>query len=244
MPAGQTAIEALLAIIIPLAIATSIILPLWLLKKKHTYKEVLAFTIFTAGALKSFILPLFAIPFIRVPPWVGLDQRLFVPIILFGALPLVGIIYILAKGIKFTPRSTHNWKVYLGILFIIATISPILLNPLTKIVPWPASLFEEIYSLSETPFYAVALGILLIFFKIEDQEKFMLFLAPMGIAWLLYPLGAILNQIVPIPGFPAYSATWWMDPWFWGDQIFDIGWGIIVALALLRRNIVRTRKGL
>ena len=201
-------------------------------------KQLVLLLVFIAGALKSFILPVAnlivpgLLPFIRVPPWVGLDFRLIVPITLFGVVPMMGATYFLLKRQAFRAREGRNWAAWLGLVFAAVTMAAFAVDGLFKaLTPW-----EALYFVSETPFYGVSLGLLMYFYEMEEEKLFLAFLLPMGVIWLLYPLGIMAAMAgVVTPGLPAYEACFWLDPWFWGDQIFNVGWGVYVTWAFLRR---------
>ena len=195
--------------------------------------------VFITGALKSFILPTVnlvvpgLLPFIRVPPWVGLDFRLIIPTTLFGIIPMAGAIYLLLKRQGFRAREERNWVAWLGLLFAAVTIAAFIIDGLIKNLP----LWEALYFSSETPFYGASLGLLMYFYKMEEERGFLAFLLPMGLIWLMYPLGILAAMMgAAMPGLPSYEPYFWLDPWFWGDQVFNVGWGVYVTWAFLIRQ--------
>jgi len=218
--------------------------------KKIHLPTLLILGIFVTGSLKSFILPtvrLFfpnQLTFIRIPSWIGLDARLF-PVTVFGVIPFVGVLAYLLGGKRFTRRTKFSRLMILGFVFLFAAF----LAPVERMFFHPSFSWQavrtELYNLSETPLWALAFGLALVFYELEREKDLLKYFIPMAFLWVMFLIGFfVMSRAVTAPmGFPTYDPNWYLDAWFWSDQLFDFPWGAFVFWVFLKDSKILKRDG-
>lgn len=123
--------------------------------------------------------------------------------------------------------------------------------------PGPAlqRLLNELYDLSETPFYALGYGLALFRTRFEDERGLLLFHIPLAILWavgplipgsLPYHLGLAFRGLEVPPGATCFvgpetnGMPIWIFPrclgdiWFWADQVTDYPLAYTIIYGLLK----------
>ncbi len=206
--------------------------------------------VITYGFLKGFVIGLI-VPGLEVPWMTGVSIPLNLTV--HGAL-FAGWMLFLAQGGKLRRREQWSWWVPAGVIIVLmGAVTPLVYNVFFR-NPEPhylQHLIDELRYMSETVPYSLGFGMALIFYRVEDERRLMLFHLPVALFWamnaqtvsLLHQMGVIYLPTEAIPPYrpgmtivmTTFGMPYWIYPYCFGDVWWwaDAGIGYLLPLLVL-----------
>lgn len=198
------------------------------MKIKIHWPTVIVAAIWIAGCLKSFILPWLKYHFfsnswawLKVPEWMARPGD--TAVLLFGFLTALGFIIFLVRGGRLQERKESGPLTFLGLVILVGGLFALAYDA------FQGGLTETLYNASETPFWAVSLGLAMAFYKLEEEKSLLAFFVPMGIFYLLPINISLIKHFAPdlVSDALLKRTTYYTfpaafkNPWFWSDSFVD-----------------------